>query len=131
MLRLFARGLKKVNMGNLPMARAFGGAATHHDHHESDDDHGHGHGHGHHAKEYDWRDDPKVNKDFQVDWKDRGWDISSYTFPYQGKDDWFFPAHPEGVDLDTPYINLRPENRVAGIECQKMPVHHSLLLDNC
>lgn len=48
-----------------------------------------GGGHGH--QEYDWRDDPKVNKDIDEDIRDRGWNPETYDFPYTKKhDDWVF-----------------------------------------
>lgn len=88
--------------------------ATSHDHHEADhhdehhDHHAHGHGH-HHHKEYDWRDDPKVNKDLYDDVRGRGWNPENYTFPYEGRDDWYFINHPKELKIDQLTHNLRPE----------------------
>ncbi len=46
---------------------------------------------GHHHKVYDWRDDPKVNTELVEDIRDRGWDPSTYTFPYSAAhDNWHF-----------------------------------------
>lgn len=46
---------------------------------------------GHHHAPYDWRSDPKVNKDIEEDIRDRGWDTKSYDFPYTKKhEDWLF-----------------------------------------
>jgi hypothetical protein len=69
-------------------------------------------GGGHHVQEYDWRDDPNVNKDIYVDPRDKGWDPKTYSFPYSGSDDWIFPVTGH-KDYD-PYNlshNLRPENK--------------------
>eukprot|EP01017_Pseudomicrothorax_dubius_P024192 TRINITY_DN2574_c0_g1_i1.p1 TRINITY_DN2574_c0_g1~~TRINITY_DN2574_c0_g1_i1.p1 ORF type:complete len:258 (+),score=64.90 TRINITY_DN2574_c0_g1_i1:122-895(+) len=114
MLRLIGRTrfVKAFGSTSAPMRRFGGAVAKHDDHHDDDHDHGHGHGHGHgHHKVYDWRDDPKINKDLYVDARDGDIDPSTYTFPYQGKDDWYFPCFENKVDLDDITLNVRPENR--------------------
>jgi len=74
-------------------------------------------GHGHEVKEYDWRDDPKVNNDIYVDPRDRGWDPTTYTFPYEGRDDWFFPINGDAAykpgDVS---LNLRPEHKKGDVD---------------
>jgi hypothetical protein len=78
-------------------------------------------GHGH-VKEYDWRDDPAVNKDIYVDPRDIGWNPEKYTFPYQGKDDWIFPSIPADYKSDDVNLNLRPENRKSDVNYNPMRV---------
>ncbi len=81
-------------------------------------------GHGHAIKEYDWRDDPTVNTDIFVDPRNKGWDPSTYTFPYEGKDDWFFPIQRDAAY--DPYdltLNLRPENKVSDQDFTLMSVN--------
>ncbi len=85
-----------------------------------------GGGHGHH-KEYDWRDDPAVNKDIYVDPRDVGWNPEKYTFPYQGTDDWFFPSRPAGVDSDNINTNIRPENRKSDVNYNPMRVYLKIM----
>jgi len=79
---------------------------------------------GHHEiKEYDWRDDPKVNNDIYIDPRDRGWDVTKYTFPYEGRDDWFFP-----IGGDSAYkpgdvsLNLRPDHKKSEVDYTGMRV---------
>ena len=85
----------------------------HHDeHNDSNGEHGHHAAHGHHhVKEYDWRDDPKYNKDLYKDIRDIGWDPTEYKCPYEGREDWDLPFPPPKYNLDDVSINLRPENR--------------------
>ena len=85
----------------------------HHDeHHGSDGEHDHHAAHGHHhVKEYDWRDDPKFNKDLYKDVRDIGWDPSEYKYPYEGREDLDLPFPSTKYNLDDVSINLRPENR--------------------
>lgn len=68
---------------------------------------------GHHHDAYDWRDDPKVNKDIEEDIRDRGWDVKSYTFPYSKKhDDWIFDVTmPSGNYQTDLTVNIHPENK--------------------
>jgi len=81
-----------------------------HDEHEDHDDHHDDH-HGHHAKEYDWRDDPKYNKDLYRDVRDIGWDPTTYTYPYQGREEFSSPFPSKNINLDDVTLNIRPENR--------------------
>lgn len=81
-------------------------------------------GHGHEVKEYDWRDDPAVNTDIYVDPRDRGWDYQKYTFPYEGHDDWYFPTQGHAdYKHDSPYVNLRPENKKFDVDFTGMRVY--------
>ena len=61
--------------------------------------------HSHHHDEYDWRIDPKYNKDLEYDPRgliiyilrkyfiDYGnQDVSTYSFPFEGRDDWAKPV---------------------------------------
>ncbi len=81
-----------------------------HDHHEADHhDHHHSHHDHHHHKVYDWRDDPNVNKDLYDDVRGRGWNPENYSFPYEGKDDWYFLNHPKELRVGDLTQNLRPE----------------------
>ena len=84
-------------------------AATHDDHHAAAA-HGHG-GHGH-AKEYDWRDDPKVNQELEEDIRDRGWNPEEYTFPYSGKMQWYqvFPDNYDASNLSLNFLAERKKN---------------------
>jgi hypothetical protein len=89
-------------------SRRFGSGVAHGDGHEHEQGHGHGHGHDHHH--YDWRDDPKVNKDLTEDWANRGFpDPEHYHFPvhFQGNmcTDSYFPASYNPKDLT---MNLVP-----------------------
>jgi len=69
-------------------------------------------GHGHEVKEYDWRDDPAVNNDIYVDPRDRGWDHTKYVFPYEGRDDWWFPINGDAAyEPGNVALNLRPEHK--------------------
>lgn len=79
--------------------------------------------HGHEV--YDWRDDPKYNKELDVDPRDRGWDHGKYTFPYDGRDDWNFPALPEGNKMSAVSVNIRPENAKSDHDYTVMRVHIS------
>lgn len=81
---------------------------------------------GHHeVKEYDWRDDPNVNNDLVVDIRDRGWDPAKYKFPYEGKDEWFFPIQGhEAYKSSDVTLNLRPENKKFDVDYTKMRVSY-------
>ncbi|EWS73300.1 hypothetical protein TTHERM_000470561 (macronuclear) [Tetrahymena thermophila SB210] len=79
-------------------------------------------GGGHHHHEYDWRDDPKVNKDIEEDIRDRGWHPETYDFPYTKKhDDWVFdvtmPSQNYQTDLT---VNIHPENKKMHVMKQVM-----------
>jgi len=67
--------------------------------------------HSHHHDEYDWRTDPKYNKDLEYDPRDYGnQDVSTYSFPFEGRDDW---AKPVTTDMSYLYSNtlvFKPEN---------------------
>lgn len=69
-------------------------------------------GHNHHHQ-YDWRDDPKVNKDIEEDIRDRGWDPKTYDFPYTRKhDDWKFDITMPSANYQTDLtVNIHPENK--------------------
>ena len=67
-------------------------------------------GHGHHVKEYDWRDDPKVNKDLEEDIRDRGWNPEEYTTPYSGTMEWY-RVFPENYDSSNLKQNFFPERK--------------------
>ncbi len=62
-----------------------GSKVEHHDNkNEHNDDHGdhHDHDHGHHHHVYDWRDDPNINLNLEVDARGIGFDPKSYVSPY-------------------------------------------------
>ena len=62
-------------------------------------------------KEYDWRDDPKYNKDLYIDPRHTGWNPETYTFPYEGRTDWYMPEFPQNFDFSNVALNLRPDNK--------------------
>ena len=83
-------------------------------------------GHGGHVKEYDWRDDPKVNPDIYEDIRDKGWKHEEYTFPYVGHDDWFLPITGSAEYIhDDVHYNIRPENKKFDVDYSGMRVSHS------
>lgn len=94
-------------------------ADSHHDvaHHE---EHGHGHGHGHHVP-YDWRDDPKVNKELEEDIRDRGWNPAEYTFPNSCKMEWF-KVFPDNYDPSNLKQNFYPERKKNDVIVNPMKV---------
>lgn len=73
------------------------------------------HYHGHHSGEYDWRTDPKYNKDIEVDPRDIGLTkVEDYVFPFEGRDDW---GKYEPVDPRHHYSNTlvyKPDNQPVG-----------------
>lgn len=89
-----------------------------HDHeapHQEEHGASHDHGHGHHVKEYDWRDDPKINKELYVDIRDKGWNPDEYTFPYEGKMEWYriFPENYDQSNLKLNFYSNRKKNENA------------------
>ena len=89
-----------------------------HDSHETHDSH-HDHGHGH--KEYDWRDDPKLNKELEEDIRDRGWNPETYTFPYSGTMP-VVPVYPDNYDPSNLKMNFYPERKKNEHPIQNMRV---------
>ncbi len=85
-------------------------AVSSHDSHEVSDHSHSSHGHGHHVKEYDWRDDPKVNKELEEDIRDRGWNPEEYTTPYSGTMQWHH-VFPENYDSSNLKQNFFPERK--------------------
>jgi hypothetical protein len=77
----------------------------------------------HHEVEYDWRDDPKVNKDLVVDIRDVGWHPEHYTFPYEAPaDTWLFASRPLDYNGQDITLNYLPENKRSDVNYGGMRV---------
>ena len=79
-------------------------------------------------KEYDWRDDPTYNKDLYDDPRFWGKQPEEYTFPYEGKDDWYFPEYPQNFNFSDVSLNIRPDNKKSDKLFNPMTVTYLLRL---
>ncbi len=82
-----------------------------------------GGGHHDHHKEYDWREDPAVNKDLVQDVRDVGWHPENYSWPYQGHEQgWLFNHRPDNYNPNDLTVNYRPENKPCDVNYNAMRV---------
>ena len=97
-------------------------AVASHDSHSDAHHDSHGHGHGPH-KPYDWRDDPKLNKELEENIQNRGWDPENYSYPYEGK----MPnvqVYPENYDASNLKMTFYPERKKNEHVIESMPVFY-------